>query len=725
MKGGTRLKRCGALNRSIRHFLTLVVLPLLLAGGGTIWLTADLVSRLSTGANSQDHKRTAEVVESALEAGRQQLANLIADNANWDDAAANAYAARINPDFVVSAWGDPSATGVNYDAVMVVDADAKTQIAYVRGEASAGQAQDYFKGHLPDLLRRLPQSSAEFKSTADIIETAAGPAIVAVGNIVPTTEDLVPPASPPRFLVFWKFMTPDYVSAIGSKFVVKNLAFVPQDKAAPGDVLVTSAAGETLGAMQWQDRRPGDLALTNVLPKAYLMLMLLIGVMAAIAVLSWRQYRLISEREARAQRDAREDALTRLPNRNALMESLTALLLQPEPVAVTFVDLDGFKDVNDTYDHETGDRLIMAVAAGLTVLTPEAHLISRIGGDEFVIVHAGQGAEESAKATAARIISFLGDPVEIGGRMAQVGASIGIAVAAGNAATASEVMRRADVAMYAAKSAGKNRFCLFDAAMDNSRDETAEIASELQRILAEGRLEIAYQPIIDATTMQVAAVEALARWPQSSQLKIGPDRFIPVAETAGLIDRLGEAILEKACRDAAQWPGIRVSVNVSPLQLRHPHFAQRTLAIIDRCGIARNRIEIEVTEGTMIDNIRRLQPLFETLRKAGVSVALDDFGSGYSSIAYLRELHFDRIKIDRSLTKSILSSEVARNMIQATGLIAAGIKAQVTAEGVESGDEVALLRLAGCSEYQGYFFGRPQPASAITESLAAKPAVAA
>ena len=190
MKGGTRLKRCGALNRSIRHFLTLVVLPLLLAGGGTIWLTADLVSRLSTGANSQDHKRTAEVVESALEAGRQQLANLIADNANWDDAAANAYAARINPDFVVSAWGDPSATGVNYDAVMVVDADAKTQIAYVRGEASAGQAQDYFKGHLPDLLRRLPQSSAEFKSTADIIETAAGPAIVAVGNIVPTTEEI-------------------------------------------------------------------------------------------------------------------------------------------------------------------------------------------------------------------------------------------------------------------------------------------------------------------------------------------------------------------------------------------------------------------------------------------------------------------------------------------------------------------------------------------------------
>ncbi len=713
------------LKTSFRNFLTFVVLPLLLAGGGTIWLTADLVSRLSTGANSEDHTRTSEVVESALDSGQQQLANLIADNANWDDAAVNAYAARINPEFVVSAWGDPSATGVNYDAVMVVDAAAKAQIAYVRGEPLTAQAQDYFRGHLPDLLRRLPQSSTEFKSAADIIATAGGPAIVAAGNIVPTTEGLVPASSPPRFLVFWKFLTPDYVSAVGAKFVVKNLAFVPPDKAAPGDVLVTGKSGAKLGAMHWQDRRPGDLALTNVLPKAYLMLMVLIGVMAAIAFLSWRQYRLISEREERAQRDARQDALTRLPNRNALMESLAKLLVQPVPVAVTFIDLDGFKDVNDTYDHETGDRLIMAVAAGLTVLTPEAHLISRIGGDEFVIVHAGQGAEEGAKATAARIISFLGDPVEIGGRLAQVGASIGIAVASGSEATASEVMRRADVAMYAAKAAGKNRFCLFDAAMDNSRDETAEIVSELQQILAEGRLDIAYQPIIDATTMQVTAVEALARWPQSSQLKIGPDRFIPVAETAGLIDRLGESILDKACRDAAQWPGIRLSVNVSPLQLRHPHFAQRILAIIDRCGIARNRIELEVTEGTMIDDIRRLQPLFETLRAAGVSVALDDFGSGYSSIAYLRELHFDRIKIDRSLTKSILSSEVARNMIQATGLIAASIRAQVTAEGVESGDEVALLRLAGCTEYQGYYFGRPQTAAAITSALAARASAAA
>jgi diguanylate cyclase (GGDEF)-like protein len=712
------------LRRSLRNFLTLVVLPLLLAGGGTIWLTADLVSRLSTGANGEDHKRTAEVVESALQASRQQLANVLADNANWDDAAANIYSDRIDPAFVVSAWGDPSVTGINYDALMVVDAAATNLIAYERGEPTTADATAYFGGRLQRLLAQLPQNSTEFQSAAVVIETEKGPALVAAANVVPTSDDLIPATVSPRFLVFWKFLTADYVAGLGDKFVVNGLAFLPRDQAAGGDYVVTNAAGDTLGAMHWQDRRPGDLALTNVLPKAYLMLMLLIGVMAAIALMSWRLFRQLSDREERARRDAHEDALTRLPNRAALMAGLGQLLGLPEPVTATFVDLDGFKDINDTYDHETGDRLIMAVAAGLGALAPEARLISRIGGDEFVIVHAGADAVDSARTAASRVIAFLGDPIDIGGRLARVGASIGIALSDDRQANAGELMRRADVAMYAAKAAGKNRYCLFDAAMDQDRDQTAAIVGELRRILDAGLIETAYQPIIDAATLAVTGVEALARWPHSSPLRIGPDRFIPVAETSGLIDRLGECVLEKACRDAAGWRDLRISVNVSPVQLRNPHFAARTLAVIDRCGIDRRRVEIEVTEGTMIDDIRRLQPIFETLHKAGVSVALDDFGSGYSSIAYLRELHFDRIKIDRSLTRAILSSDAARNMIQATGLIAAGLKAQVTAEGVETGEEVQLLRLAGCTEYQGYFFGKPQPAAAITAALSDQAAAA-
>jgi diguanylate cyclase (GGDEF)-like protein len=709
--------------RSLRHFLTLVAVPLLLAGAGTIWQTTDLVTRLSTGANGEDHKRTAEVVESALQAGRQQLANVISDNANWDDAAVSMSASTIDEAFVASAWGDPSATGVNYDGVLVTDEQGRRLTSYRSGQAFAVDPQDYFRGRLESVLRAVPQNNRTFGSASSLIDTADGPAIVAVGNLVPTSESIRLEISTPRFLVFWKFLTPAYVSEIGEKFVVKDLRLVDRSHMGPDDFPVTNSLGDTLGALQWLDRRPGDLALTTVLPKAYTMLLVLVVVMSAIGLISWRQFRQIAARERQALRDAKHDVLTGLPNRHALMEELEGLLGRRVPaVAVTFVDLDGFKEVNDTYDHETGDRLIAAVAAGFAVLATGSRLISRIGGDEFVIVHAGTDAEAQARATADHVIAFLESPVDINGKLARVGASIGIATAAGPGLTAGELMRRADVAMYAAKGAGKNCYRMFDIAMDVSRDETAAIARDLRRILDEDRLEVAYQPIIDATTLQVVGVEALARWPADVKPVIAPDRFIPIAETAGLIDRLGNAVLAMACRDALAWPALRVSVNVSPVQMRHPHFAADTLATIDRSGIARGRVELEVTEGTMIDDIQRLQPLFRALHEAGVSLALDDFGSGYSSIAYLRELNFNRIKIDRSLINAMLTSETARNMIQATGLIASGVGATLTAEGVGSPEEMEILRLAGCSAFQGFYFGKPQPASAITTSLAAAPA---
>ena len=702
-------------NRSLRYFLTLVVIPLAIAGGGTVWLTADLVTRLSTDANGEDHKRTAEIVESALNAARQQLANTVADNANWDDAAIEMFAPVIDKDFVASAWGAPSAAGVNYDGVLVTDGAGRRIAASVKGKPEAVDPAAYFAGRLLPMQARLPQNHTTFGSVSGFVETAGGTAVVAVGNIVPTTANLELGTGEPRFLVFWKFMSPEFIKAIGDKFVVKDLRIVPITGSRQGDVMLTNEQGDRLGAMQWQDRRPGDVAMTTVLPKAYAMLLLLITVMTTIALVCWRQFRLIAARERQAQCDAKQDALTGLPNRNALMETLSGLLRDATgTVCVTFVDLDGFKEVNDTYDHETGDRLIKAVAAGLAVLAGSSSLISRIGGDEFVIVHGGSDAAAEARATASRIIAFLDLPIDIDGRMARVGASVGIAMSDTSRMMAGELMRQADIAMYAAKAAGKNRYCVFNAAMDLERDETAAIVAELRLILAQGRLEAAYQPIIDAQTLRVTGVEALARWPASSAFNFTPDRFIHVAETSGLIDRLGNAILEKACTDALAWPGLRISVNVSPVQLRNPNFAADTLAIIRGCGFDPARVELEVTEGTMIDDIVRLRPMFRTLHEAGVSIALDDFGSGYSSIAYLRELSFNRIKIDRSLTKSMLTSEMARNMIQATGLIASGVSAAVTAEGVEAEEEIQFLRLAGCTELQGFYFGRPQSAAAIT-----------
>lgn len=708
------------LRRSLRQFITLVAFPLFLAGGGTVWLTADLVGRISTGANQEDRARTAEIVESALAASCQQLANLVADNANWDDAALQVYTAHIDEDFVKTTWGDTSGLGVNYDGVLLVDAAGRQLASYVKGESVVLDPEVFFSGRLTPVLAALPHNNREAATAANLLATTHGPALVAAGNIVPTTATIDLGTAEPRFLVFWKYLSPEFIAGLGDKFVVNGLNLVPAEQARDGDVAVASSFGDRLGVLQWLDRRPGDLALRSVQPKAYVMLLVLIGVMSAIALLSWRQFRIIAHRERQAQHDATHDTLTGLPNRSALMTTLGTLLKDSStPVCATFIDLDGFKEVNDTYDHETGDRLIRAVAAGLTVLAYGSRLVSRIGGDEFVVVHAGPEAEQVARAMASQIIAFLDRPIDIDGRLARVGASLGVACTGTAVMTASELMRRADVAMYAAKDAGKNCTCVYAAAMDAARDEAAVIARELGNILDAGRLDVAYQPIIDAQTLQMTGVEALARWPASSAQPVGPDRFIPIAETSGLIDRLGNYVLERACLDALGWGDLRVSVNVSPVQLRNPDFAIQAVAVIDRTGIQRSRVELEVTEGTMIDSIQHLQPIFRQLREAGISIALDDFGSGYSSIAYLRELEFDRIKIDRSLTRAMISNEAARTMIQATGLIAQGISAAVTAEGVESGDEINLLRLAGCSELQGYHFGKPQAAAAIAAALIA------
>lgn len=717
------------ISRTVRNFALMVVLPLVLAGGGTLWLTLDLVSRVSTSANAADHARTTEIVMSALTAAEQQLQGIVADNGNWDDAASNIFAPAPNVPFAVSAWGDPSATGVNYDAAFTLGPHGENLISFVAGKRFSGQAAEFLGPDLSGLLAKLPQNHTEFATSAAIVKTPRGLAIAAAANIVPTSRGMTLGTDEPRFLVMVKLLDQAFVTQLGQRFVVDGLRLAPfgWQEAADG-VVVRGAAGQALGILSWKDRRPGDGARRDVLPAATLLLLLLIGLMAAIELLCWRQFGIIAERARQARRDSTEDSLTGLPNRRALQHRLAAELAaasSENPTCLVFVDLDGFKDVNDRYDHDTGDQLIRAVAAGFSELAKHARLLARAGGDEFVAFYTGPDAEAEAKLLAQRIIAFLRAPFDLDGRIAAVGASIGLAVAASPQQSGNELLRCADIAMYSAKARGKNRWAMYDAGMDRDRNEEAEISEELRGILADGRLELAYQPIVDSTSHLITGVEALARWPKSSVRDVTPDRFIAVAERCGLIEQLGQFVLERACRDASAWPSLRISVNVSPVQLRNPDFAATALAIIDRTGIDRTRVELEVTEGTVIDDMQRLQPIFAELQSAGLSIALDDFGSGYSSIAYLRGLTFNRIKIDRTLTSTLLSSEAARAMVQATGLIARAVQAGVTAEGIESETELSFVRLAGCAECQGYFFARPQSASAIAGLVANAGRVAA
>jgi diguanylate cyclase (GGDEF)-like protein len=586
------------------------------------------------------------------------------------------------------------------------------------GNVLTANMNDYLGGHLLALLAELPSNNTDPRTTSAIVNTHDGVAIVAVGNVAPTTRGLNLGTNEPRFLVMAKHMTNEFIAQLGEKFVVKNMRLLPKEQSAPGGLAITNRLGESVGELTWDDRRPGDSTRELIQPTVFITLSVLMAVLTAIAFLCWWQFRDIGERERKSSFDARHDALTGLLNRPAIVAEIDAALAENFcGVCVLFIDLDGFKVVNDTYDHRTGDHLLCSFAAMLRRLTPAGALASRIGGDEFVVLFRGVNATVQAETAASRIIDFLQMPFDFDGRIASIGASIGIAAAADPEIRAVELLRRADIAMYRAKSDGKNRCCVFTKSIDADRGETLEIVSELRAIVARKEIDVAYQPIVDAFSRKMTGVEALARWPGGTGREVGPERFIADAETAGIINQLGETILERVCADAKKWADLHVAINISPLQLRDPEFVSRTLSIIDRIGLAHSRIELEITEGTLIDDVARLKPIFAALRLAGISLALDDFGAGYSSIAYLRELPFDRIKIDRSLTSAILTSGSARHMIQATGLIARGIGAEVTAEGVEAEEEIQMLKLAGCAKLQGYFFGKPQDANSITRAL--------
>ena len=699
-------------------FMLTIALPLLLASLSVTLLTFELIGRVSTGANIEDRQRTTEIVKSALAAAQKQLSNIATDNAYWDDAARNAYGA-VDEAWVDETWGVSSESGVNYDLIMVVDRQKPQPVSGYRwGKPYSPKIKDYYSGKLDNLLDILPQTMVTADAMATTLNTPDGMAVVAAAPIIATSDDLKISSTQPRYLVLVKFLTPEYLAAIGDQYVIKDLRL--NTGAVPGEgEPVLDVSGVPVATLLWSDRRPGDIARAAVMSKAVPTLGFMALVMLGIGLLCWRMVRHIARREAVARHDALHDSLTGLPNRTALFGGIEDLAKRTDvPVVVAFADLDGFKEVNDTYDHATGDRLIRAVSAGLSHLADGRGTVYRLGGDEFVLLFSGPDAQEAARSTAERFIDFLRVPFDFEGRQASVGASIGIAGSGVGPLDANELMRRADIAMYRAKSGGKNRCCAYSPEFDIERVDNNAIALELRDIISRRTIAINYQPVVDARTRGIVSVEALARWPSDSPRKIGPDRFIRVAEASGLIDDFGDLILAKACQDAANWPGLRLSVNISPVQLKNPAFVQKTLRTIAESGIDPRRVELEITEGTLVEDVAKAKQIFQVLQNAGVRIALDDFGTGFSSIGYLRQFNFDRIKIDKSLIDQILSGSAEQHIVQGTMLMASGLTAAVTAEGVEREEQIDVLRLTGCREMQGYFFFRPMSAEALTEIMA-------
>ena len=422
--------------------------------------------------------------------------------------------------------------------------------------------------------------------------------------------------------------------------------------------------------------------------------------------------------EAQISHLALHDALTGLPNR-LLMHRELAVAMAGEAAAqhgfaIFCLDLDGFKEVNDTFGHDIGDRLLQAFADRLRrTLTPR-DLVARTGGDEFAIVHRHAATQEEAQSLAVRIIEGIASPLRVGTRQMRVGTSIGVAIYPRDGADPGTLLKSADIALYCAKADGRGTFRMFEPALEQELRERRALQQDLRQAVERGELEVYFQPQFCATSLEIAGLEALARWHHPTRGQVPPDIFIAVAEECGLVETLGRQILRRACHLAAAWPrALRVAVNLSPVQFRNPQLPEIVDEILDQSGLAPGLLELEVTEGVLIRDEAQAMATLAAFSARGIRVALDDFGTGYSSLSYLRRFHFDKLKIDKSFVQTLEHDEGARAILEAIVTMARRLDLPVTAEGVETEAQLTILRALRCTELQGFHLGRPVHASEV------------
>ncbi len=419
---------------------------------------------------------------------------------------------------------------------------------------------------------------------------------------------------------------------------------------------------------------------------------------------------------------AHHDALTDLPNRllfrEKMAEGLARVEASGESMAVFCLDLDNFKSVNDTLGHPMGDKLLGAIAQRLGRAVGGGDTIARLGGDEFAILQAGADTN-AAEALAQRIIALVADPIVIDGHEINSGVSIGIAMAPHDGTTADHLMKCADLALYRAKAEGRNAARFFEPDMDARIRTRRALELDLRRALTAGEFSLVYQPQIDLTSNELIAMEALLRWEHPERGSVAPSEFIPIAEDIGFIVPLGEWVLRQACMEAARWPEpIRIAVNLSPVQFRNRGLITTVTQALAAARLAPQRLELEITEAVLLQEDEAVVAMLHQLRALGVRISMDDFGTGYSSLSYLRSFPFDKIKIDRSFISDLGRNRDSAAIVRAIANLGASLGIETTAEGIETDEQLELVRRAGCTGMQGYLTSPPRPASDVPELIA-------
>ena len=680
----------------------------------------------------------------------------------WDDSILKISDEAIDLDFVDSNFGIFLTETYSHDEVYILNREDGPLYAFLEGargepslferrrpdiQAVIAEARDGKRSTLVARPDKFSELQSGYRVLIGAVETArwAGhiisvdgrPAVVAALTIVPNV-DMSLLKGTPNLLISITYVDDAFVSDIGHSLLLNDLA-LRSARAANGGLVSEPLVGDdgTLGGyLTWTTRRPGHALLTIILP------LVTLGIVASglLSTTMLRRLRRTSEELARmfkrlrrtsdelahseqqARHESKHDALSGLPNRVHMVEKIETFLKNHglehgnQDAVAAYVDIDRFKDVNDTLGHDAGDQLIKLVARRLKESLRPTDFLARFGGDEFVILCA-PATPEAGPALAERVAQAFASPFAVNGQHIRVTASVGIAVAPTHGVTADALMRHADIALYQAKEQGRDRSVHFCEKMAQEVELRRAIELELRTALETDALSLHYQPIVSCQSGEIVGLEALLRWRHASFGDVSPAAFIPIAENAGILPSLGEWVLARAMQDCKRWPHLEISVNLSPVQFRHVDLETTLRRLVAEYDVEPSHFVLEITEGVLLEATDHTNSILNALRSIGFKTALDDFGTGYSSLAYLCNFEFDKIKIDRSFVSRISSVDIVRTIVQAVVSIGRGLSMDIVAEGVETEFEALTMARLGCTELQGYYFSTPKDADQTAEFL--------
>ena len=706
--------------RTIFAVVALLVVVSLIVLGAMLYVAAQL--------NQHEAAHSRNMVEQVWQSRQKTMIATVRDNAFWGDAYAHLHL-RTDSDwaYVRGNLGASLFSDFQFEGIFVVDGQGRTTYSVINGEL-VERPIEHWLGALPwYLIEQARQGAGEEKAFSRIQPLGEHPVFLAAAALTPgDSPDVDATQGPPSVLILAWRLTPLKLARLGSDYDIADLR-TPRDArdAAAQPVLDTPEL-----TLRWDPELPGAKLIKGLLP-------VLLAFLAALAVAAFilfrksfhnarlmdAQLQVITEGQAALLHLSRHDTLTGLANRSHLRAFLRARLERTphpdRPLVMFNLDLDNFKNINDVFGHSGGDAVLREVAARLLKCVSPHDLLARQGGDEFILVATRLTGTQAAAQLCECLIARIAEPFSLDGQDMFIGLSIGIAVCPADSSDADDLLKFSDMALYEAKKEGRNTWRFYEQAMTARILERRALEEDLQAAIGTEQFSLRYQPRYDIRTGRIAGAEALIRWDHPQRGLCMPDKFIALAEENGSILALSDWVMHRACSDAADWDdALVVSVNISAVEFRSPGLVERVRNVLNATGVPSHRLELEITERVMIDDAEVGLRVMTELKALGVRLSMDDFGTGYSSLSYLKTFPFDALKIDRSFINELDQSTQSQSIVQAIIQLGRSLELSITAEGVETAQQLACLERFHCDEAQGYFLSRPMPLAALLDTLA-------